>query len=390
MARSAQFQKIQVNANSNEMLEQALKEAEEVLEFNSYYGINIALMKRYIVLEHREELELLSDWYNTEKADIDFVHLMAGTKDPENDPEQVTLNLSALLKSIADNKEECSIAYLQKLQGALHLKLQHDNTGIGLRMETNSLFAKTEETEVHQPLDADSKEWLDELLKMANAKDIHPLIRASYFYYYFNVLKPFESNNELLAYLVCKRIIAGKLDIFGLVNIEKHVLRDKKFMTISKKFHELPDYKDRLAADLNEYTDAFISGYRQSIKAIRQSATDCVREQLDYKNLTPRQKNSLNFWLEKAFFLHREKLGQLSPRQHEMMLLIAKYGSLSNKDLVPVFMVDRKTIQRDFNALLDLKLLDQRGGGRALKYYINLRVDLGQPQGGVEVHLGLE
>ena len=46
------------------------------------------------------------------------------------------------------------------------------------------------------------------------------------------------------------------------------------------------------------------------------------------------------------------------------------------KDLVPVFMVDRKTIQRDFNTLLDLKLLDQRGGGRALKYYINLRVEI--------------
>jgi predicted HTH transcriptional regulator len=112
------------------------------------------------------------------------------------------------------------------------------------------------------------------------------------------------------------------------------------------------------------------------LAAIRNAITDCVRQQLDYISLTPRQKNSLNFWLEKAFYIHKGKLELLSSRQHEMMLLIAKYGTLSNKELVPVFMVDRKTIQRDFNTLLDLKLLEQRGGGRGLKYYINMRVNL--------------
>jgi Fic family protein len=255
--------------------------------------------------------------------------------------------------------------------------LLQDHSGIGLRMETNSLFGGVEEKEHHDTLDKDARQWLEDLVKLINNKDAPAIVKAWLFYYHFLVLKPFASNNELLAYIVCKKILlAGGLDFFNALNLEKYVFRDKNFILVNQGLSALESYEDKLNADLSSYVEYCVYGYKNNIREIRQSVTGVVREQLDYQSLTPRQKNTLNFWLEKAFFIHKDKLDQLSPRQHEMMLLIAKYGSLSNKELVPVFMVDRKTIQRDFNVLLDMKLLEQRGGGRALKYYINLRVPL--------------
>jgi len=377
MTKVSHFQKLRIDYDFTELTEMVMKEVREIMEFISYYEVNASIMKRYTLAVHREELEMLSACFNPEKSDIDFEHLITGTKDPENDIEQLTVNLSAILKSITEVKEDFSLSYLQKLQGALHQKLLHDSSGIGLRMENNSLFAAAEETKEGHPLDNDSKVRLDELLKMANKKDIPPLVRAAVFYYEFDILKPFVSYNELLAYVVCKKMLAvDRLDFFNMLNLDKYIFRDKKLSLIQHQLNEVEDYNEKLNADLTTYIHAFFEGYMNNISVVRESITNCVREQLDYQSLTPRQKNSLNFWLEKAFFIHKDKLDQLTPRQHEMMLLIAKYGSLSNKDLVPVFMVDRKTIQRDFNMLLDLKLLDQRGGGRALKYYINLRVEI--------------
>jgi len=377
MTKTSNFQKLHINYGESETLDPAIQEVGELKEFNAYYEVNSALMKRYLQSVHREELELLSVYYNPEKVDVDFDRLLAGMKEPENDIEQLMLNLSAILKSITEVKDDINLSYLKKLQISLHQKLQNDSVGIGLRMESNSLFSDTSTIEEQHPLDEDAKAWLDELLKMVNSKDVPALVRSWSFFYYFNALKPFSGYNELLSYIVCKKTLASeKLDFFNLLNPEKYVIRNKNVVAVTAQLNEIEDYDDRIHADLTGYIEACINGYRNNIKAIRLAITDTVREQLDYQSLTPRQKNSLNFWLEKAFFIHRDKLEGLSPRQHEMMLLIAKYGSLSNKDLVPVFMVDRKTIQRDFNSLLDLKLLDQRGGGRALKYYINLRVEI--------------
>jgi Fic family protein len=377
MARAAQYQKLHINYAHPELLEPVTTDLLEIREFIRYYEVDASLMKPYIYQVHREELEMISPYFNTEKAEIDYDHLLAGAKDPENDEEQITVNLSGILKSLDAGKEEFSLGYLQKLQVAIHHRLQKDHAGIGLRMETNSLFAAAEVKETEHLLDHESKEWLDEILKMANDKEIDPLVKSWLFYYYFNILKPFNAYNELLAYLVCKKILVSeKLDFFNTLNPEQYVFRDKTVIKVYTGLAEKDNFEDRLNADPESYITACIHGFMNNIKAVRTAITDTVREQLDYQSLTPRQKNSLNFWLEKAFFIHKDKLDQLTPRQHEIMLLIAKYGSLSNKELVPVFMVDRKTIQRDFNALLDLKLLDQRGGGRALKYYINLRVSL--------------
>lgn len=377
MARPPVFQKMNIQYIVPEAFHFAMREVEALMDFIDYYEVNATLVKPYFLNVHRAELESLSGYFNTDNNTIDFENLLAGQKDPENDTEQLTTNISNALKTSVSTKEDFSLLYLLKLQNELHYGLQHDSAGIGLRMETNSLFAIAEEAEKHDPVDKDLKTWLEDLLKTANTREIPALIRAWLFHYYFIALKPFEAYNDLLAYIICKRILATeKLDFFNTLNLEQFVFRAKDFLDISNLLAGSEDFSERMAKDLTPYLEACLSGFRNNISAIRNAITDCVRQQLDYISLSPRQKNSLNFWLEKAFYIHKEKLALLTPRQHEIMLLIAKYGTLRNKELVPVFMVDRKTIQRDFNTLLDLKLLEQRGGGRGLKYYINMRVSL--------------
>ncbi len=367
--------KLNINYTAPEEIGKALNEIAEFKDFIKYYDVGTAMIKPYFEKVHRDELESLSGYFNPEKTNIEFDFLLAGDKEPENDVERLTLNLSNILKSVAGAKEEVSLASLQKIQVELHQGLEHESSGIGLRMETNSLFAATEAVQNLNPIDADLKTWLEDLIKTANTKQTPALIRCWLFYYYFNIFKPYPAYNELVAYVVCKRILASdKLDMLNTLNLDKYVFRDKNFVEVFKKLTDTEDYYLKLSPDLSEYLEICIKGFLNNISASRNGANDCVRTQLDFASLTPRQKNSLNFWLEKAFYIHKDKLDELTPRQHEMMLLIAKYGSLSNKELVPVFMVERKTIQRDFNTLLELKLLDQRGGGRGLRYYINMRV----------------
>ncbi len=370
-------QKLNINYTAPEEIGIVLNEIAEFKDFVKYYDVGTAMIKPYFEKVHREELESLSSYFNPEKLNIEFDFLLSGDKEPENDAERLALNLSHILKSAIGAKEEISLASIQKIQVELHQGLEHESSGIGLRMETNSLFAATEPVQNQNPIDADLKAWLEELTKMANSKQIPSLVRCWLFYYYFNIFKPYPAYNELVAYVICKRILAAdKLDMLHTLNLDKYVFRAKDFIEIYKKLTDTEDYYQKLNQDLTPYLEICINGFRNNVAASRNGATDCVRTQLDFASLTPRQKNSLNFWLEKAFYIHKDKLDQLTPRQHEMMLLIAKYGSLSNKELVPVFMVERKTIQRDFNTLLELKLLDQRGGGRGLRYYINMRIPI--------------
>ena len=375
MIKPVLLQKLNINYTIPETVGLALTEIAEFKDFIQYYDVGAAMIKPYFEKVHREEIESLSGYYNPDKANIEFDLLLSSDKEPENDAERLTLNLSAILKSAGGTKEEITLQSLQKIQVDLHQGLEHESSGIGLRMETNSLFAAAEEVQTQNPIDKDLRTWLEDLMKAANTKQTSALARCWIFYYYFNIFKPYPAYNELVAYVICKRILSSeKLDMLNTLNLDKYVFRDKEFIEVSKKLTDTEDYFQKLGSDLSEYLEICMKGFRTNIIASRSGATDCVRGQLDYASLTPRQKNSLNFWLEKAFYIHKDKLDELSPRQHEMMLLIAKYGSLSNKDLVPVFQVERKTIQRDFNTLLELKLLDQRGGGRGLRYYINMRV----------------
>ena len=55
------------------------------------------------------------------------------------------------------------------------------------------------------------------------------------------------------------------------------------------------------------------------------------------------------------------------------MYVIQQKGFIATKELIYEFGCNRKTIQRDFNALLDLNLVKVVGQGAGLKYAVNIQ-----------------
>src|SRR6185437_15388453 len=250
MIKPVLLQKLNVNYTVPETVSLAMTEIAEFKDFIKYYDVGAVMINPYFQKVHHEEVESLSGYYNPDKTDIDFDLLLNGDKEPENDAERLTLNLSIILKSESKAKEEITLQSLQKIQVDLHQGLEHESYGIGLRMETNSLFAATEEAQAQNPIDKDLRTWLDDLLKITNAKQTPALVRCWVFYYYFNVLRPYPAYNELVAYIVCKRILASeKLDMLNTLNLDKHVFRNKDFIEASKKLMDAEDYL-KLSPDL--------------------------------------------------------------------------------------------------------------------------------------------
>jgi hypothetical protein len=187
----------------------------------------------------------------------------------------------------------------------------------------------------------------------------------------------FGEENDTIAILGTHYFLKHtKYSLLGLLNLEEHVFFDEKFRQKASQLFAGRNYLELLDADLTNYLEACIHRYQAHLEEVKQVVIGVVKELFGYPDFTPRQKNVLNFWLNKGFFLQHEKLHELTPRQHDIMMLLVKYGSVTNKDLVPIFQVDRKTLQRDFTTIVDLGLAEQRGMGRAVRYFVDFRIPL--------------
>src|SRR5207237_3430575 len=91
------------------------------------------------------------------------------------------------------------------------------------------------------------------------------------FHYYFNILKHLTTYNELLAYIICKKILdSAELDVFNMLNPEKYIFRNPDVLAITKQLSEIEDYDQRLEADLNPYLEACVAAFHKNIKTIKE------------------------------------------------------------------------------------------------------------------------
>jgi predicted HTH transcriptional regulator len=97
------------------------------------------------------------------------------------------------------------------------------------------------------------------------------------------------------------------------------------------------------------------------------------RQQVDFDKLNPRQKNIMNYVFERGYKLKEIDDSILNKRQKLIMYIVQHRGFISTKELVNEFDCNRKTIQRDFQLLLDLGLVKSIGAGAGLRYCINLQ-----------------
>jgi DeoR/GlpR family transcriptional regulator of sugar metabolism len=87
----------------------------------------------------------------------------------------------------------------------------------------------------------------------------------------------------------------------------------------------------------------------------------------------------MNYVFERGYKLKEIDDSILNKRQKLIMYIIQHRGFISTKELVNEFDCNRKTIQRDFQLLLDLNLVKSIGAGAGLRYSINLHEN-GNPQ----------
>lgn len=99
MTKPVHFHKLNVSYTAED-LDDVHAEIQEIQDFIAYYEVQASMLKRQAKQVHLEELELLSVYYNPEKTKIPFEELIFGDKEPEYDLEQLTLNLSGILKSM--------------------------------------------------------------------------------------------------------------------------------------------------------------------------------------------------------------------------------------------------------------------------------------------------
>ncbi len=126
-------------------------------------------------------------------------------------------------------------------------------------------------------------------------------------------------------------------------------------------------------ADLTNQYRFGLSMHSAAIQRLNRDLLQVYQSELEFDEYTPKQRNMVNFFFDEGY-LHipdLERLG-LSDRLEEIMAHIYKEHFTSTKDMSLYFRCNRKTIQRDFNELLDKGLVRAMGKGAALRYTVSL------------------
>lgn len=359
-------------------LNPALRETEGLRDLMAYYQVEAVAFQEDAV---DTVVDRVRHYFISQEEELshELVAALLTGDLPATSPErQKLLNIQQAIQYLGQMESKpFSLPMLQQVHKLLMNKMASPHTPGVWRTQENSLFSAVRASAAlpgHDTL----MDYLQYAVSIANDKQQSILIRCGLVFYLLMVLKPFLDENETVAMLVCSHLLQREgYGLAGMLNLEKYLFFHKKYeLETAELFGEMP-FEAALSADLTSFLDTCIHCYRDNMQAARKRITEEVKKLMGYHNLVPRQKNNLNFWLEKGFYMHRKKLPELSDRQQEIMLLLARYGSLANKELVPVFRVDRKTIQRDFNELLEKGLVEIRGAGRNFRYHLDFRVHIG-------------
>lgn len=354
-----------------------LTEAAELMDFARYFRLGDASFpeQRKQTLINRLIHYLPGGMEASEEQNILF--LINELKEPQTETEQQVFNIYKLFRFIdeeagSENPASIDVALLLKLHKIALLKLPAAFAAGQLRGYEQNLFTLSDAGYLY-PATQVLQAWLEDLFILAEDKNIHSLQRCWLVYYVFMAIKPFDAGNDIVARALCYYMLQREqYGFYGLLRLEKFVFHSKKLMMYEANHFDNKNYLDRLSLDLTSFLQICLQGFHQNLESVKNIFLKAVKDETGFASLGARQKNLINFWLEKGFKLHKEKLAALNERQKDVLFQILKNGSVSTSDLVPLYNVDRKTIQRDFGVLTELGIVEIKGGGRSLRYTFNL------------------
>ncbi|OYU97733.1 MAG: hypothetical protein CFE21_05445 [Bacteroidetes bacterium B1(2017)] len=257
--------------------------------------------------------------------------------------------------------ERLSIPFLYQLKKVL-LEDLYQNTS-----EVNLFSSQVARLPEH--LSMESEIELENLFEFLNTDtEFHPIIQAWMLHFRLMSIPLFsECKSKFASLMQLFWLRKHKMDMFGLMSLEHEIYINKiEYDQIVN--HAIQGEEN----SLNEQITFGLQLQQVQLGRLKDLFRNYFRNQVDFEKLNPRQKNIMNYVFERGYKLKEIDDSILNKRQKLIMYIVQHRGFISTKELVNEFDCNRKTIQRDFQLLLDLGLVKSIGAGAGLRYCINL------------------
>jgi hypothetical protein len=252
--------------------------------------------------------------------------------------------------------ETIGISTLYHLQKLLILDLYNHHT-------ENNLFNQTRMRSAEK-INALTEHDLEQFFEFLNTdQEWHPVVQAMLLHHKIMHAKLFSEANSKIAQLLCNYWLEKKgYNMDGLLSIEHEWYICKN------------DYYSVFSDENNEQRsiEVGIQVFGEHLKRVKLLLRTYFRKQVDFEKHNPRLKNIMNYVFERGFRLKEIDDKVLNNRQKLMMYIIQHKGFIATKELINEFNCNRKTIQRDFSALIEHNLVKTVGQGAGLKYAVNI------------------
>jgi Fic family protein len=258
--------------------------------------------------------------------------------------------------------ENLSISFLYQLQRILIDDL-HQN-----KNEVNLFSANT--IKLREKLGLEAEIELENVFDfLNNDQEFHPIVQSWILHFRIMSLPLFSEAKSKFAILLQNFWLKKhQMDMFGLLCLPHEIYINKQ------AYDQI--VINAIQGDensLNEQIGFGLQLQQAQLGRLKELFKSYFRKQVDFEKLNPRQKNIMNYVFERGYKLKEIDDSVLNKRRKLIMYIVQHRGFISTKELVNEFDCNRKTIQRDFQLLLDLGLVKSIGAGAGLRYCINLQ-----------------
>lgn len=219
------------------------------------------------------------------------------------------------------------------------------------------------------------RDWMLELSLDSEKKSTGELILASWFIH-FAVLSSLPTMKRYTVFARFAQSLflrVNGLDGVGLLNMNMAILlHQSSYKRVVEQF-KFKDVSDLLNCDVNSAILLGLTIHHQALLESNVQLRELYQDDIEFEDLTPRQRNMVNYFFDEGFALPIPEMEHLNERQQKIMELIYQNHFCSTKDLSLILRCNRKTIQRDFTELLDMGMVRQMGNGAALRYTVHIK-----------------
>ncbi len=284
------------------------------------------------------------------------------------------LRASSLSEQAIEHFSQAELFLSQQTHQPLSLELLYETQRIlsGKKKEAaleNDLFSHSSHIEAEK-ISIESELELESLFEFLNDdNEFHPIVQSWILHFRIRTISIFsEGNNKLASLLQQFWLSKNQMDLFGLLSLEHELYLQKidyeQIIHLSKEGNQ---------GSLNAQIEFGLQLHQSQLERLKDLFKSYFRKQVDFDKLNARQKNIMNYVFERGYRLKEIDDAILNKRQKLIMYIVQHRGFISTKELVNEFDCNRKTIQRDFQLLMDLNLVKSIGAGAGLRYCINLQ-----------------